>query len=75
MESRAESLEVLVLCASPVGELVTLKLAHELVQFEKELRNAQVPVRLKRVFPPTIEQLPFLACPYSTHIRWAPKRG
>ncbi|MBC7820812.1 MAG: CHAT domain-containing protein, partial [Planctomycetaceae bacterium] len=57
MESRAESLEVLVLCASPVGDLATLKLAHELVQFENELRKAQIPVRLKRVFPPTIEQL------------------
>ena len=57
MESRAESLEVLVLCSSPVGDLATLKLPQELTKIEARLRKAQVPARMKRVFPPTIEQL------------------
>src|SRR5262245_48340306 len=57
MESRAESLEVLVLCSSPVGDLATLKLPQELTKIENRLRKAQVPVRMTRVFPPTIKQL------------------
>ncbi|MBC7817423.1 MAG: hypothetical protein IAG10_11080, partial [Planctomycetaceae bacterium] len=57
MGSLGESLEVLVLCSSPVGDLATLKLPHELTEIENRLRKAQVPVRMKRVFPPTIDQL------------------
>lgn len=57
MESQTQSLEVLVLCASPIGDLATLKLPQELTKIENRLRKAQVPVRMTRVFPPTIEQL------------------
>ena len=57
METRPASLEVLVLCSSPVGDLATLKLPHELTEIENRLRKAQVSVRMKRVFPPTIDQL------------------
>ena len=57
MPEQGRALEVLVLCSAPIGDLTSLKLPHELIQVEKLLRNAQVPVRMKRVFPPTIDQL------------------
>ena len=49
MDSPAESLEVLVLCSSPVGDLATLKLPQELTKIEARLRKAQVPVRMKQI--------------------------
>ena len=40
MESWAESLDVLILCSSPVGDLATLKLPQELTKIGKRLRDA-----------------------------------
>lgn len=57
METPFEALTILVLCASPAGDLVTLKLSHELARIEKQLAQARLPIRMRRVFPPTIEQL------------------
>jgi hypothetical protein len=53
----AEYLDVLVLCADPVNLQRTLNLAQELLHFEHVIRGAGLPVRLRRVTPPTLEQL------------------
>ena len=53
----AEYLDVLVLCADPVDIRRTLNLAQELVHFEQVIRRSPLPIRLRRVFPPTISQL------------------
>ena len=57
METPFEALTILVLCASPAGDLVTLKLSHELARIEKQLAMDRLPIRMRRVVPPTIEQL------------------
>jgi hypothetical protein len=57
MKTPFEALTILVLCASPAGDLVTLKLSHELSRIEKQLAKARLPIRMRRVVPPTIEQL------------------
>lgn len=57
METPFEALTILVLCASPAGDLVTLKLSHELARIEKRLAQARLPIRMRKVFPPTLEQL------------------
>jgi len=50
-------LDVLVLCSDPVNLSPTLNLAQELVQFERIFHDSQLPIRLRRVFPPTLAQL------------------
>ncbi len=53
----AGALDVLVLCADPVDGTHSLNLTQELAHFEKALRDAKLPLRLQRVFPPTLKQL------------------
>lgn len=53
----AEYLDVLVLCSDPVNLRRTLNLAQELVHFEQVIRRSELPIRLRRVFPPTLDQL------------------
>ena len=53
----AEYLDVLVLCSDPVNFPHTLNLAQELVHFEQVIRSSPLPIRLRRVFPPTLAQL------------------
>ena len=53
----ASALDVLVLCADSVNGTHSLNLTQELVHFEKALRDGKLPIRLKRVFPPTLKQL------------------
>ncbi len=53
----AEYLDVLVLCSDPVNLRRTLNLAQELVHFERVIRRSELPIRMRRVFPPTLEQL------------------
>ena len=50
-------LDVLVLCADPVKLKPSLNLAQELVHFEKVIGKPELPIRMRRVFPPTLEQL------------------
>ena len=52
-----EYLDVLVLCSDPVNLRRTLNLAQELVHFEQVIRRSELPIRLRRVCPPTLEQL------------------
>lgn len=51
----ADYLDVLVLCSDPVNLGRTLNLAQELVHFEHVIRDAGLPIRLRRVMPPTRE--------------------
>jgi len=53
----ADYLDVVVLRSDPVNFPHTLNLAQELVHFEHIIRRSQLPIRLRRVFPPTLEQL------------------
>jgi tetratricopeptide (TPR) repeat protein len=53
----ADYLDVLVLCAAPVDARPALNLAEEFANLEDEVRRATIPIRLRRVFPPTFEQL------------------
>ena len=53
----AEYLDVLLLCAAPLDVRPALNLAVEVANFEAEVRRSPVPIRLRRVFPPTFEQL------------------
>ncbi len=53
----AEYLDVLVLCAEPVDLRPMLNLAQELVHFEQIIRRSELPIRMRRVCPPTLEQL------------------
>src|SRR5271166_1871247 len=53
----AEYLDVLLLCAAPLDVRPALNLAVEVANFEAEVRRSPVPIRLRRVFPPTYEQL------------------
>jgi len=52
-----EYLDVLLVCAAPVDVRPALNLGQELGAFEDEVRRASVPIRLRRVFPPTLQQL------------------
>ena len=52
-----EYLDVLVLCSAPVDLRPSLNLAQELANFEDEIRRSPLPIRLRRVFPPTLYQL------------------
>jgi tetratricopeptide (TPR) repeat protein len=52
-----EYLDVLLLCAAPVDVRPALNLAVEVANFEAEVRRSLIPIRLRRVFPPTLEQL------------------
>ena len=56
-ESADEYLDVLVLCSAPVDLRPSLNLAQELANFEDEIRRSPLPIRLRRVFPPTLDQL------------------
>ena len=53
----AEDLDMLLLCAAPVDVRPALNLAVEVANFEAEVRRSLIPIRLRRVFPPTFEQL------------------
>jgi tetratricopeptide (TPR) repeat protein len=53
----AEYLDVLLLCAAPLDVRPALNLAVEVANFEAEVRRSPVPIRLRRVFPPTFDQL------------------
>jgi tetratricopeptide (TPR) repeat protein len=53
----AKYLDVLVLCSDPVNFRHTLNLAQELVHFEHVIRGSELPIRLRRVVPPTLDQL------------------
>jgi hypothetical protein len=53
----AEHLDVLLLCAAPLDVRPALNLAVEVANFETEVRRSPVPIRLRRVFPPTLDQL------------------
>ena len=48
---------MLLLCAAPVDVRPALNLAVEVANLEAEVRRSQIPIRLRRVFPPTFEQL------------------
>ena len=48
---------MLLLCAAPLDVRPALNLAVEVANFEAEVRRSPVPIRLRRVFPPTFEQL------------------
>jgi hypothetical protein len=50
-------LDVLPLCAAPIDVRPALNLAVEVADFEAEVRRSPVPIRLRRVFTPTFEQL------------------
>jgi hypothetical protein len=51
----AEYLDVLLLCAAPVNVRPALNLAVEVANFEAVVRRSPIPIRLRRVFPPTFE--------------------
>lgn len=53
----ADYLDVLVLCSDPVNLRRTLNLSQELVHFEQVIRRSQLPIRLRLVIPPTLDQL------------------
>ena len=52
----ADYLDVLLLCAAPLDVRPALNLAVEVAHFEAEVRRSKVPIRLRRVFPPTLDQ-------------------
>jgi hypothetical protein len=56
-DSAAGYLDVLLLCAAPVDVRPALNLAVEVANFEEVVRRSPIPIRLRRVFPPTFEQL------------------
>jgi CHAT domain len=56
-DSAAGYLDVLLLCAAPVDARPALNLAVEVANFEEVVRRSPIPIRLRRVFPPTFEQL------------------
>jgi hypothetical protein len=49
-------LDVLLLCAAPVDVRPAPNLAQGIANFEHEVRRAPIPIRPRRVFPPTLEQ-------------------
>jgi tetratricopeptide (TPR) repeat protein len=51
-----EYLDVLLLCAAPLNER-PLNLAVEVAHLEAEVRDSNIPIRLRWVVPPTLEQL------------------
>src|SRR5947209_798697 len=53
----ADSLDVLLLCAAPLNVRPALNLAVEVTHFEREVRRSTIPIRLRRVVPPTLDQL------------------
>jgi hypothetical protein len=53
----SEFLDVLLVCAAPVDVRPALNLAVEVANFEAEVRRSLIAIRLRRVFPPTFEQL------------------
>ena len=65
----AEYLDVLLLCAAPLNVRPALNLAVEVANFEAEVRRSPVPIRLRRVFPPTLEQLRRELAPTALHGR------
>ncbi len=52
-----EYIDVLLLCAAPLDVRPALYLAIEVSNFEAEVRRSLIPIRLRRVFPPTLDQL------------------
>jgi hypothetical protein len=53
----AETLDLPVLCASPVDVTPNLNLQRELAHLESRVHGAPIPVRLRRVYPPTFRAL------------------
>ena len=64
-----DCLDVLVVCSAPVDVRPALNLAEELAHLEEEVRRAPVPIRLRRVFPPTLEQLQRELSPNALRLR------
>jgi tetratricopeptide (TPR) repeat protein len=64
-----EYLDVLVLYSAPVDVRPTLNLAQEMANFEHEVRRSPIPIRLRRVFPPTVEQLERELSPNALRLR------
>jgi hypothetical protein len=62
-------LDVLVVCSAPVNVRPSLNLAEELGHLEDEVRRSPVPIRLRRVFPPTLEQLERELSPNALRLR------
>jgi tetratricopeptide (TPR) repeat protein len=56
-EPLSDYLDVLLLGSAPVDAAPALNLAQEIANFENEVRRSPIPIRLRRVFPPTLEQL------------------
>ena len=50
-------LDVFIICASPIDMRPTLDLHRELVLIERAIRQSSIPIRLKRISPPTSSQL------------------
>jgi hypothetical protein len=65
-------LDVLVVCSAPVDVRPALNLAQEIANFEHEVRRAPIPIRLRRVFPPTLEQLGRVLSPTALRL-WQPR--
>ncbi len=53
----ADYLDVFILCSDPVNLRPTLNLGQELAAFERIVRDSEWPVRLRKIVPPTLEQL------------------
>jgi tetratricopeptide (TPR) repeat protein len=56
-EGRPEYLDVLVVAAAPVDLRPALNLGVEVARLEEMVRRSAIPIRLRRVFPPTFGQL------------------
>ncbi|PIZ37683.1 MAG: hypothetical protein COY42_23915 [Armatimonadetes bacterium CG_4_10_14_0_8_um_filter_66_14] len=62
-------LDVLLVCSSPVNVSPSLDLHHEVTDLENEVRRAPIPIRLRRVYPPTIRQLERELSPNALRLR------
>jgi tetratricopeptide (TPR) repeat protein len=54
---KPDYLDVLVVAAAPVDRRPALNLGMELAKLEEMVRRSAIPIRLRRVFPPTFAQL------------------
>ena len=56
-DGKPQYLEVLVVAAAPVNLRPALNLGIELARLEDMVRRSAIPIRIRRVFPPTFQQL------------------
>jgi len=56
-DGKPEYLDVLVVAAAPVDRRPALNLGVELAKLEDMVRRSAIPIRMRRVFPPTYAQL------------------